>query len=142
VGAGGLGVRLFGDRGGPPQPRILTGNGAVFIGTNDIRATRERGEGVWLLRSARWNEYVLPPRFADPVARKHARLDPRLQGGGQSCSDFSITGPYAEWLALAVIGFRVPGRLNWDTTNLRFTNSAEANKYVKPVFRRGWEMKL
>jgi hypothetical protein len=24
----------------------------------------------------------------------------------------------------------------------RFTNSPEANKYVKPAFRQGWELKL
>ena len=39
---------------------------------------------------------------------------------------------------------RVPraGKLDWDSKNLRFTNSAEANKYVKPMFRKGWELKL
>ena len=42
----------------------------------------------------------------------------------------------------AAIAFRAPGKLDWDSANLRFTNSAEANKYVKPVFRKGWEMKL
>ena len=48
-GGRGSGSRVFGDRGGPPQPGVLTGNGAVFIGTKGIMATRERGEGVWLL---------------------------------------------------------------------------------------------
>jgi hypothetical protein len=37
----------------------------------------------------------------------------------------------------------VPGKLpQWDSKNQRFTNSAEANKYIKPVFRQGWELKL
>ena len=44
--------QVFGDRGGPPEPGVLTGNGAVFIGTKGIMATRERGEGVWLLPAA------------------------------------------------------------------------------------------
>jgi hypothetical protein len=43
---------------------------------------------------------------------------------------------------LAAISFRVPGKLEWDSKTSRFTNSADANKYVKPVFRRGWELKL
>jgi hypothetical protein len=34
------------------------------------------------------------------------------------------------------------GKLMWDNKNLRFTNSAEANQYVKPAFRQGWELKL
>jgi hypothetical protein len=36
----------------------------------------------------------------------------------------------------------VPGKLEWDSKNLCFTKSAEANKFVKPVFRKGWELKL
>ena len=47
-----------------------------------------------------------------------------------------------DWLALVVIAWRVPGKLLWDSKNLRFTNSAEANKYVKPMFRKGWDLKL
>ena len=39
--------------------------------------------------------------------------------------------------------FRVPGKkLEWDSKNMRFTNSEEANKYVKSAFREGWELKL
>ncbi|HMC61525.1 MAG TPA: hypothetical protein VKJ01_20205, partial [Candidatus Solibacter sp.] len=64
------------------------------------------------------------------------------KGGDPSCSDFGISAPYAEWLSLIVIAFRVPGRLDWDSTHLRFTNSADANKLVKPAARQGWEMKL
>jgi hypothetical protein len=64
------------------------------------------------------------------------------KGGAPGCSDFSITAPFAEWLALISIAYRVPGKLIWDSKALRFTNSPEANKYVKPVFRPGWELKL
>ena len=64
------------------------------------------------------------------------------KGGDRSCSDFAIAAPYAEWLALVCIAWRVPGKLLWDSKNVRFTNSAEANKFVKPVFRKGWDLKL
>jgi hypothetical protein len=37
---------------------------------------------------------------------------------------------------------RAPGKLLWDAKNMRFTNNAEANKYLKPYIRKGWEMKL
>jgi hypothetical protein len=64
------------------------------------------------------------------------------KGGEPSCSDFSVTAAFAEWLALAVIAWRVPGKLEWDSRNMRFTNSAEANRFVKPEMRKGWELKL
>jgi len=141
-GAGGPGVKVFGpDRGGPAKG-LLTGNGSVFIGTKGILATSSRGEGVWLLPAARWAEYVLP---APLLTRSPGHMQDWIRsckGGDHSCSDFSIAAPYAEWLALTAISMRVGGKLDWDAANMRFTNNEEANRYVKPEFKSGWELKL
>ena len=143
MGAGGPGVRVFGGpRNAPARPGELTGNGAVFVGTKGIMATSNRGEGVHLLPSSRWAEYVLPPQLLTRSPGHMLDWIRACKGGDASCSDFNVTVPYAEWLALTAIAYRVPGKLEWDSRNLRFLNSAEANKYVKPMFRKGWEMKL
>lgn len=142
MGPGGPGVRVFGDNRTPPENGVLTGNGSVFVGTKGIMATSNRGEGVWLLPSARWAEYKLPPELLTRSPGHMLDWIRACKGGDNSCSDFSIAVPYAEWLALTAISMRVGGKLNWDAENMRFTNSEEANKYVKPHFREGWEMKL
>jgi hypothetical protein len=142
TGAGGAGVRVFGDPPGAAQPGILTGNGSVFIGTKGIMATSSRGEGVHLLPAERWKDYALPPQL---LTRSPGHMQDWIRackGGDASCSDFSIAAPFAEWLTLIGIAYRVPGKLEWDSRNLRFTNSAGANKYVRPVFRKGWELRL
>ena len=141
-GAGGPGVRVFGDPPGAAHPGILTGNGAVFIGTKGIMATSSRGEGVWLLPAERWQSYVLPPQLLTRSPGHMLDWVRACKGGDPGCSDFRITAPYAEWLSLIAIAFRVPGNLAWDSKAVSFTNNAEANKYVKPVFRRGWELKI
>jgi predicted dehydrogenase len=141
-GAGGPGVKVFGEPAGPATHGILTGNGAVFIGTKGIMATRERGEGVWLLPAERWQSYTLPPQLLTRSPGHMADWVRACKGGDTSCSDFSITGPYAEWLAMISIAYRVPGKLNWDAKTMRFTNSAEATRLVTPTFRKGWELKL
>jgi hypothetical protein len=142
MGAGGPGVRVFGGPRGTREKGLLTGNGAVFIGTKGIMATVERGEGVWLLPNSRWKEYRLPPQMLTRSPGHMQDFIRACKGGEPSCSDFRITAPYAEWLALTAIAFRFPGKLLWDARNLRFTNNAEANRYVKPEFRAGWELKL
>jgi hypothetical protein len=38
---------------------------------------------------------------------------------------------------LGTIAVRVEGKLEWDATNLRFTNCDKANELVKPVLRPG-----
>ncbi|MEZ5351832.1 MAG: Gfo/Idh/MocA family oxidoreductase [Bryobacteraceae bacterium] len=142
VGAGGPGVKVFAENRFPPKPGVLSGNGAVFVGTKGIMATVERGEGVHLLPASRWEKYRLPPQL---LTRSPGHMQDWIRsckGGDPSCSHFGISGPYTEWMLLGVIAMRVPGKLQWDSKALRFTNSAEANKYVKPVFRAGWELKL
>lgn len=142
VGAGGPDVEVYGPPPTPAQPGLLTGNGAVFVGSKGLMATVERGEGVHLLPAARWKEYKLPPQLLTRSPGHMADWVRYCKGGEPSCSNFSISAPYAEWMSLGVIAFRVGGKLLWDSKNLRFTNSVEANKYVKPEFRKGWELKL
>lgn len=142
MGAGGPGVKVFGGERGGPAPGVLTGNGAVFIGTKGIMATVERGEGVWLLPAARWAEYVLPPQLLNRSPGHMADFVRAAKGGDPACSHFGISGPYAEWLALAAIAFQLPGKLEWDAKLMRFKNSAEATRLVRPVMRPGWELKL
>ena len=142
---GGPDVRVYtqpGGRNDTPQTGVLTGNGSVMVGSKGMLATRDRGEGVWLLPAARWKEYTLPPALLTRSPGHMLDWVRACKGGDRSCSDFAITAPYAEWLTLVCIAWRVPGKLLWDSKNLRFTNSAEANKYVKPSFRKGWDLKL
>lgn len=142
VGAGGPGVRVFGKPDPESKPGILSENGAVFIGTKGIMATSGRGEGVWLLPASRWSEYVLPPQL---LTRSPGHMRDWLRackGGERSCSDFSISGPFAEWLALAAIALHVPGKLQWDSKNVRITNNADADRFVRPAFRKGRELKM
>ena len=64
------------------------------------------------------------------------------KGGEPACSNFSIAGPYTEWMVLGAAAARVPNvKLLWDPKKMEFTNNREANKYVRPVFRKGWELK-
>jgi predicted dehydrogenase len=143
AGAGGAGVPVYGPGNtSPAKPGILTGNGAVFVGSKGMMATVARGEGVHLLPEARWKDYILPPPLLTRSPGHMLDWVRACKGGDPSCSDFKVSAPFAEWMVLGVIAFRVPGRLDWDSKNLRFTNSAEANRYVKPQFRKGWELKL
>jgi predicted dehydrogenase len=139
---GGAGRPGSGGSGPRPQPGALTGNGAVFVGEKGLMATVARGEGVHLLPAERWKDYKLPPQLL-PRSPGHYRDWIRAcKGGEPACSNFSVAGPFAEWVTLGAIAYRVEGKLEWDSARQRFTNNAEANKYLRPVFRKGWEVRL
>ena len=43
-------------------------------------------------------------------------------------------------ILMGAIAERVGGKLYFDSTQMRFTNSAAATDLLKPVFRPGWEI--
>jgi hypothetical protein len=121
---------------------VLLQDGAIFVGDKGHLATVGRGEGVQLLPAARWEDYKLPPPIL-PRSPGHYRDWIRAcKGGEPACSNFSVAAPYAEWVTLGAIAYRFEGKLEYDAKARRFTNNAEANQYLKPVFRKGWELKL
>ena len=120
----------------------IPGNGAIFFGSKGYLATSARGEGAWLLPASRWKEYRLPPQVLQRGINHMQDWVRACKGGAPGVSEFSIATKYIEWLALGAIALQVPGKLMWDAQRMRFTNSAEANKLLRPYLRKGWELKL
>jgi hypothetical protein len=127
--------------GGDPALRA-PGNGTVFVGSKGYMATTSRGEGVWLLPASRWAEYKLPPQILQRGVNHQQDWIRACKGGAPAVSQFGVASKHIEWLALGPIALRVPGKLLWDSKNMRFTNSEEANKLLKPFTRKGWELKV
>jgi len=128
-----------------------SGYNCIFVGSKGYMGTAGRGEEVGLLPGSRWADYKLPAAYlprspgastADN-ASAHARDWVRAcKGGAAACSNFSISGPYAEWVTLGVAAIHAEGRLLWDNTKGEFSSNKDVNKWVTPKFRKGWEIKL
>jgi hypothetical protein len=136
---------------GPPQATGRSGYNLIMAGTKGYLGTSGRGEGVGLLPGSRWAEYKLPQPYLtrSPGASTgnnsaaHARDWIRAcKGGAPACSSFSIAAPYTEWLVLGSAAVHYEGKLLWDNAKGEFTNNKDANKWVKPAYRKGWEVRL
>ena len=128
-------------RGGAGGQQQGSGYNTVFVGSKGYLGTSGRGEGVGLIPGSRWAEYTLPPRMLTRSPGHQRDWVRACKGGEPACSNFSIAGPYTEWMVLGAVAARVEGKLLWDPKKMEFTNNKEANKFVKPVFRKGWELK-
>lgn len=138
---GGPGGARGGGRGrGGGQPQG-SGYNTVFVGSKGYLGTSGRGEGVGLIPGSRWAEYQLPARLLTRSPGHQRDWVRACKGGEPACSNFAVSGPYTEWMVLGAVAARVPGKLSWDPKKMEFTNNRDANKYVKPVFRKGWEIK-
>ena len=66
-----------------------------------------------------------------------AALGNRIAG-----SHFDYAGPLTETVQLANIANRFPGKtLKWNAKRLKFSNSKEANKYIRRSYREGFEVR-
>src|SRR6185369_3222310 len=115
-------------------------NGSLFLGDKGMLTTGSSGDDARLIPVAKMADYKFPPKLLTRSPGHYRDWIRACKGGEPSCSNFSVAGPFVEWMLLGVIALRVPGKLEWDAARSRFTNNAQANKYLKPTFRKGWSL--
>jgi predicted dehydrogenase len=134
-----------------PAGRPAAGYNLVFAGSKGYLGTSGRGEGVGLIPGSRWAEYKLPNAYLtrSPGASTgdnhsaHCRDWVRAcKGGAPTCSHFGIAGPYTEWLVLGAVASHYEGKQLWNNEKMEFSNNPDATKWIKPAFRKGWELSL
>jgi len=120
---------------------INTGtNGSLFKGEKGMITTGTYGEWTRLIPVEKMRDYEFPPEFL-PRSPGHYRDWIRAcKGGVPACSNFDVSAPFTEWIALGAIATRLNCRLDWDSEKMRITNNSEANELLKPVVRKGWKL--
>jgi len=85
-------------------------------------------------------DYEFPPEFL-PRSPGHYRDWIRAcKGGVPACSNFSVSAPFTEWIALGAIAIRLNTKLEWDAEKMQITNNHQANELLKPIVRKGWKI--
>jgi hypothetical protein len=115
-------------------------DGSLFIGEKGMITTGTYGEQTRLIPVEKMRDYEFPPEFLTRSPGHYRDWIRACKGGDASCSNFNVASPFVEWMLLGVIALRVEGKLEWDAAKMKFTNNAEANKYLKPTFRKGWTL--
>ena len=117
-------------------------DGSIFIGDKGIITTGTYGANTRLLPVEKMKDYRFPPALltrSPEGSNSHYRDWIRAaKGGDPACSNFSVSAPFVEWMLLGVIALRTEGKIEWDPAKMKITNNADANKYLKPVYRKGW----
>ncbi len=119
--------------------RIPSPNGSVFLGDKGILTTGTYGEVTRLLPYERMREYKMTPPLLTRSPGHMRDFIRACKGGDPACSNFDVAAPFVEWMLLGVIALRHEGKLEYDPAKMKITNNPEANKLLKPTFRKGWE---
>ena len=122
----------------PKSPgQSIAPNGSLFVGEKGFLTTGTYGAGTRLLPASRMEDYKFPPETLTRAPEHHLDWIRAAKGGSPASSDFSIAGPFTEWILLGVLSLRFEGKLDWDSAKMEITNHAEANKFVHPKLRKG-----
>ncbi len=62
------------------------------------------------------------------------------KGGEPATCNFDYTGPMAETVILGNTAFRAGGGFDWDSKTMEAKGRPSAEKYLRPEFRKGWEL--
>ncbi len=115
-------------------------NGSLFVGDKGMITTGTYGENTRLLPVEKMRDYEFPPEFL-PRSPGHYRDWIRACKGGQpACSNFAVSAPFTEWIALGAIATKLNTRIEWDAQKMKITNNSEADALLKPVVRKGWHI--
>lgn len=113
-------------------------NGSLFIGEKGFITTGTYGENTRLVPVERMRDYKWPAELLTRSPGHYRDWIRAAKGGDPACSNFSIAGPFTEWILVGTLALRFPGKLEWDSAKMRVTNVPEANQLIKPKFRKGW----
>ena len=142
-------LKLFDGSIRPPRPgelepeRKITDTGAVVIGDKGKIMYGSHGAGGWqLLPKARNDATPRPPQTIPRVKGHHEDWIEACKYNRPAGSNFEYGGALTEIALLGVVAMRCNGRrLGWDSAAMRFTNDAEATRYLTPTFRAGWSLR-
>jgi hypothetical protein len=123
-----------------PHAEIPTPDGSLFIGDKGMLTTGTYGEETRLIPVVKMKDYRFPQPMLTRSPGHYRDWIRACKGGDPACSNFNVAVPFVEWMLLGVIALRCEGKLEWDAAKGRFSNNAEANRYLKPSFRKGWSL--
>ena len=132
----------------PPRPEALVkghgGNGAFIIGEEGvIRHGSHGANGCRIIPESKMKEYLpkLPAKTIKRVRGHHQDWIEACKGGDPASSNFDYGGPLTEMVLLGTIAMRMKNeKLFWNSEKMEFNNSKEANKLIKPNYRKGWTL--
>ncbi len=138
----------------PPTPdelyednRQLEIEGMMFVGDKGKILAGFNIENPRLIPEKKMREYQGPAVKQERPEREEDQIPPGViewieacKSGKPSTGDFSYAGPISEAFNLAAIALRTSKRVEWDAANMKITNNADANKYLRRQYRAGWEL--
>ncbi len=131
---------------GPNQPQLLLdddrlpkwGSGVLFVGDEGLLIAGYTRHEVFL-NDPKATYEPPAPSIAESVGHHREWVQACLERGETTCH-FGYAGRLTETVLLGIVSYRTGSPLEWDAESLRAGNCPEAEAYIAPPRRRGWDL--
>jgi hypothetical protein len=125
--------------------RRLPESGTIFVGDKGKLMCETYSESPRLIPETAMTAFTRPPKTLARVPGGRSGHEKNwldaIRTHGQAVSNFDYSGPFAEVVLLGNVSLHYPGtRLMWDAPNMKITNMAEADQYIRHNYRQGWTL--
>ncbi len=113
------------------------GAGSIFVGTAGVLVLPHWSKPL-LYPDAKFKDF----KFPDVPGGDHwEQFLQACLGNGKTAAHFGYSGPLTETVLVGGVASRFPQTtLNWNSAKLKF-EEAEANRFIRRKYRRGWSIK-
>ena len=125
----------------------ITDNGSLMVGSKGTLYTRTwhgGGEGdddlFALLPKKVFAGYQPPVPTLPRTEEHHIEWINACKGGPAAQSDFGYAATLTEGLLVGMLALRTGKRIEWDAKSMKAVRISEADAFIKPAFRKGWEI--
>src|SRR4051794_1610418 len=124
----------------------ISDNGSLMIGTKGTLYTRtwhggENAEDMFLLLPRKKFVGYEPPTPTLPRPKEHhLEWINACKGGPPTQSNFAYASKLTEGLLVGLLAVRVGKKIEWDEKQMRAVGCPEADEFIRPKFRAGWEV--
>jgi predicted dehydrogenase len=113
-------------------------NGVLFVGDKGMLLSDYNKHT--LLPEDDFKDFRPPEPFIPKSLGHHAEWLHACKAGEPTTCNFEYAGWLTEANHLGNVAFRTGVRLDWDAENLRATNTADAEKFIRREYRQGWTL--
>ncbi len=128
------------DRDDPKQRLGEDEDGVLFVGEKGFITAGGWSGMPRLLPLELHRSYARPAKTIPRVEGHHADWLRACKGGPAASSNFGYGARLTEFMLLGNVALRTGKLLRWDAANRKATNAPEADRYLRPALRSGWEL--
>ncbi len=126
----------------PPSPPGMDlskwGIGVLFVGEQGMLVADYRRKV--LLPEEKFKDFQPPEPSIPSSPGHHAEWIKACKTGSATLCNFDYSGRLIEHNLLGTVAFRCRKKLQWDAQQLKATNCAEADAYIRRAYRKGWSL--